>query len=237
MGDDRAKIGRGGGSGVRRLADRLGAVRRLHRVWLAWGRGAIRPPQRSVRWLQRPDRGPGGCRFARCPLPGRSACGRYRTVSGGHLSDSRGCSAEVPQTSVYVDASYMRWRRIPYGILDHDEPGSPVVTMEALCDALWRDRHLFYRHPFFGQVCSPTAGFRRSDGSVPMPGHGHRTVKSTFDDIGRFILHSNVEASIRAHPMFVHGLSLEEGRRGGMVRCDEKATLPQKKTRFAILLP
>jgi hypothetical protein len=58
-----------------------------------------------------------------------------RIVSGGYFSDSHDCSAEVTQTSVYVDASYLRWREIPYGIADRDESRRAVVTMEVRGDA------------------------------------------------------------------------------------------------------
>jgi hypothetical protein len=58
-----------------------------------------------------------------------------RTVSSGYFTDSHDCSVEVTQTSVYVNASCVRWREIPYGILDRDESRRAVVTFEVLGDA------------------------------------------------------------------------------------------------------
>lgn len=53
-----------------------------------------------------------------------------RTVSGGLLSDTHDCSAEIAEIRGGVDASGMSWREIRYRIVPQDKPPSFGVTVE-----------------------------------------------------------------------------------------------------------
>jgi hypothetical protein len=53
-----------------------------------------------------------------------------KTVSGWYFSERHDCTAEVAQILGNVEASGMKWRAIRYRILEQDEAGQPVVSVE-----------------------------------------------------------------------------------------------------------
>src|SRR5580692_8634002 len=75
------------------------------------------------------------------------------TISGGLLSDSHDCSAEVAEIRGGVNASAMPWQEIRYRVVQRGRSGPPLVTVELggnvplaqPTQSLWRGLLTYFR--------------------------------------------------------------------------------------------